>query len=149
MPSRPTSVGRPRAALEEHAVEPNVSLLVLAVEPHQVDRRVLGEAVVVRPQDGPDIAIWRADRSVLGVAHVEIAEDDRVFGVAQRTEDAAELPGTRNRRAAFPLSRWIAATVTGRPLTCEFGQSEAAGQVGRQPGVADAIDRNAGQHQQP
>jgi hypothetical protein len=58
-------------------------MFVLAVQAHEVDGRVFGEAVVVRAQGRPDIDEGRTDPLVLGVAHVEIAEDDGIVGSAQ------------------------------------------------------------------
>src|SRR4051812_5045394 len=48
--------GRPSITLEEHAVETHLPVLVLAVESHEVDGRVLGETLVVRPQHRPHVA---------------------------------------------------------------------------------------------
>src|SRR5882757_5260686 len=75
-PQQVDAVGRPAGALEQYPIESDLSVLVLAVQAHEVDGRVLGVAVIVWPQSRPDIAIGRTDPFVLGVAHVEIAEDD-------------------------------------------------------------------------
>jgi hypothetical protein len=81
-PQQVDALGRPRGALEQHPIESDLPVLVLAVQAHEVDRRVFGEAVVVWPQCGPDIGPRRTDAFVLGVAHVEVTEDDGVVDSA-------------------------------------------------------------------
>src|SRR4051812_45695337 len=57
--------GRPSRALQKHSVETHLPVLVLAVESHEVDGRVLGETLVVRPQHRPHVAVGRDDPRVL------------------------------------------------------------------------------------
>jgi hypothetical protein len=71
-------------------------VLVLAVQAHEVDGRVFGEAVIVWPQSRPDIAVGRTDPFILGIAHVEIAEDDGVVGAIQCAKDSAQLPSAQS-----------------------------------------------------
>jgi hypothetical protein len=96
-PKQVDSIGRPAGTLEQYPIESDLPVLVLAVQAHEVDGRVFGEAVIVWPQSRPDIAIGRTDPVVLGVAHVEIAEDDGVVGAAQCAQDSAKLPGAQSR----------------------------------------------------
>src|SRR6476620_3790962 len=83
--------GGPSGPFEKHAIEADVAVLVLAVVSHVIDGGVFGETVIVWPQHRPHIAVWRDDPSVLGVAHVEVAEHDRVVSRSQRTEDPSQL----------------------------------------------------------
>jgi hypothetical protein len=82
-------------------------VFVLAVVSHVVDGGVFGEAVIVWPQHRPDIVIRRGDPRILCVAHVEVAEDDRVVSRSQRSEHPAQLatPQAGTAFAAFEMNR--------------------------------------------
>src|ERR1700755_1949616 len=86
--------GGPVMSLEKHAVEADLPVLGLAVVSHVIDGRVFGEAVIVRTQRRPDVAIGQGDPRILRVPHVEIAEDHRVVGGSQRAEQPAQLATT-------------------------------------------------------
>ena len=73
------------------AIESDMSVLVSAVQPHQVDGRVLGEAGLMWVQLRPDVDEGCDDLRVLGVTHVEVAQQDCVGNRAKCAEHPAKL----------------------------------------------------------